>query len=93
MRLIDAYELKPDMKVFLSAYAEELTECYSLEAIKNAPTIEADPVRHGEWTEKKTGKGIFDYYFICSECGKNTPDKAYIISPDYCPNCGVKMNE
>lgn len=60
-------------------------------AICNHP-VEAEPVRHGEWAEKKSGNGIFDYYFICSECHKNTPDKAYPIAPDFCPNCGAKMD-
>ncbi len=80
MRLIDADELKPDMKIFTSAYSTELTECYSLKAINNAPTIEAAPVRNGEW--------VYDEYDIphCSECGKEPKE----ISP-FCPNCGAKM--
>lgn len=49
-------------------------------------------VKHGYWSEERTGDGIFDYYFICSECHKNTPDKAFIITPDYCPWCGAKMD-
>ncbi len=92
MRIIDADKLRPDMKIFTSAYSTELTKCYSQEAIDNAPTVDAEPVRHGEWTEKKSGKGIWDYYFVCSECHKNTPDKAYIISPDFCPWCGAIMD-
>lgn len=62
-------------------------------AIEEVPTIKTDPVRYGEWTEKKFGEGIFDYYFVCSECHKNTPDRAYPIAPNYCPNCGAKMDK
>ena len=55
-------------------------------AIKNAPTIEAEPVRYGRWM-------CGDYYDIgdvCSEC-----DWDSLISPcdyRYCPNCGAKMD-
>ena len=54
--------------------------------IDNAPTIEAEPVRHGYWM-------CGDYYDIgdvCSEC-----DWDSLISPcdyRYCPNCGAKMD-
>ena len=52
------------------------------------------PVVHGHWTEKKPsgGGGIWDCYFVCSVCGGNTPNKAYVIAPDFCPNCGAKMD-
>ena len=54
--------------------------------IDNAPTIEAEPVRHGYWM-------CGDYYDIgdvCSEC-----DWDSLISPcdyRYCPNCGAKLD-
>lgn len=52
------------------------------------------PVRHGHWTEKKSSGvgGIWDYYFVCSVCGGSTPNKAYVIAPDFCPKCGAKMD-
>ena len=45
-----------------------------------------------KWEEIKTGDSCFDYRFRCSRCKGYTPDKAYTISPDYCPNCGAEMN-
>lgn len=57
------------------------------EVIKNAPTIEAEPVRHCVWV-------CGDYYDVgdvCSEC-----DLDSLISPcdyRYCPNCGCKMDK
>ena len=27
-----------------------------------------------------------------TRCQKNTPNKAYLVSPDFCPHCGAKMN-
>lgn len=96
MRLIDADAVRDDF-----ANTVDL-ECANdkdnsranriIDAFDDLPTIEVEPVRHGEWTEKKSAKGIFDYYFVCSECHKNTPDRAFLIAPDYCPNCGAKMD-
>lgn len=55
-------------------------------------SLEAEPVKHGRWKEKKYSGSIFDYSFVCSECHKETPNGAFIISPGYCPNCGVRMD-
>ena len=49
------------------------------------------PVRHGHWTEIDHSKNLGDYHFVCSECKCNTPDRAYVITPNFCPNCGAKM--
>ena len=59
-------------------------------AIENAPTIEAEPVKRGEWIDD----GFYaDYYghheYRCSECGECYID--YEIEWHYCPNCGAKM--
>lgn len=48
---------------------------------------------HSSWDIVKTGNGIFDYYFVCKHCHKNTPNKAYPVSPDFCPHCGAMMDE
>lgn len=88
---ISKYEFTAPNKTYQHG-GECVLNFYMPKIIDDAPTIEAEPVRHGEWTEKKSGKGVFDYYFICSECHKNTPDKAFLIAPDFCPNCGAKMD-
>lgn len=107
MRLIDADALVKSFQesyYLLSSYYDENYEDENevieselisfVEAIlrtKDAPTIEAEPVRHGKWAHK--------YYptvwygpgeppeWICSEC----QDRAY-NTHDYCPNCGAKMD-
>ena len=63
-------------------------------AIDRIPEADVAPVVHGHWTEKKPsgGGGIWDYYFVCSVCGGNTPNKAYVIAPNFCPDCGAKMD-
>ena len=59
------------------------------ETIDNAPTIDAEPVKHGEWifrTNIYIGKGTTAAGYVCSECG------ADMVRPqNYCPNCGAKM--
>lgn len=51
---------------------------------------DVEPVKRGEWKYIKSGEGVFDYYFKCSECHANTPNKAYPTNPDFCPHCGSK---
>lgn len=86
MRLIDADMLKPDIKTFTSAYSEELTEFYSQKAIANAPTIEAEPVRHGHWVCHHDIHGIS---YFCSNCTCGVSDTD---TENYCHYCGAKMD-
>ena len=57
-------------------------------AIAQAPTIEAEPVRHGRWVTKTyyDEDGYKDEYYVCSECGR--PEE---YKQPYC-NCGAKMD-
>lgn len=69
-----------------SAFAE-------FEAIlKNVPTVDAEPVRHGHWiTGSCFSQGTYDYPEYdkkCSVCEKYSRDFS-----NYCPNCGAKMDE
>ena len=63
--------------------------------LDDAPTIDAVPVRHGKWDDKRVA-----FYRKCSECGatvkNNLPDvflDCDIRDLHYCPNCGAKMEE
>ena len=57
-----------------------------INSIRNAPTIDAEPVRHGRWIY---GITLNHEWRKCSEC---------LVSQDifgcftYCPNCGAKMD-
>lgn len=87
MRLIDADALE--------ALYEEGTDpddCYAdmayirAEHIFDAPTIEAEPVRHGRWlNRKRNGYAVL----VCSECER---EKEGYTRTAYCPHCGMKMN-
>lgn len=53
--------------------------------IDSAPTIDAEPVRHGHWVICSDG-----YYPYCSKCKQEPGGKNMT---NYCPNCGAKMDE
>ena len=75
---------------YTAQYIDKTTKRIELHINRDANSDSS--VKHGYWSEKSTGNRIGDYYFICSQCHKNTPDKAFIITPDYCPWCGAKMD-
>lgn len=54
--------------------------------IDNAPTVDAEPVRHGHWEKTIT------WWIYCSVCGSEPPNECNCPTP-YCPNCGAKMDE
>ena len=58
--------------------------------IKNVPTVEAEPVKHGKWMWKRffITKHCTIPKVVCSVC--NITNKQY-TSP-YCPHCGAKMD-
>ena len=87
MRLIDADKLFPYGAV---PYVENdgfktADKLYGI--IKNAPTVDAEPVVHGRWER------CFNLKPSCSVCGEY---HLYSWSDhkncNYCPNCGAKMN-
>ena len=99
MRLIDAESLSSmrfthemhDSEGRLYVPFDEVAE-----AIFNAPTIEAEPVKHGRWIAVSDGYGNGDataHICECSEC----KDTIWVYKKatrrwNYCPNCGAKMD-
>lgn len=61
--------------------------------VKELPTIDAVPVRHGKWIDEGRYDKFFPHHrWRCSECGE------YVYEIDvpwfkYCPECGAKMDE
>ena len=57
--------------------------------IKNRPSSDVAPVRHGRWIEHKHfhHDHYIDSTYECSECKAEEP-----LTSDYCPNCGAKMD-
>ena len=59
------------------------TRCVFREYVKTAPTIEAEPVRHGQWSDNGEDK------YICSVCSGYV--YRWFGKSDFCPRCGAKM--
>lgn len=57
--------------------------------IMEAPTIDAEPVKHGQWEKRKDVIG-FVRCSVCHDCNIYD-DWADGKKWSYCPNCGAKM--
>lgn len=105
MRLIDADALQ---QIFnetstgllslqeMSKDTEHMVRAFLMttEMIHDAPTIDAEPVRHGHW-EHVRGVRV-DEIVQCSNpaCRKETYAAAIFVRYGrYCPYCGAKMDE
>lgn len=95
MRLIDADAFSDQ---FGNYYAEQGTAEGFIgtvgELIAEQPTIEAEPVRHGEWNESWYTETVCAS--ICTNCGKATTqarakEDMTNVSYPLCPNCGARM--
>ena len=61
--------------------------------VEDFPTVEVEPVRHGWWEDKPTGR-YGQWQSWCSACGKHSGIggiESNRLKP-YCPNCGCKMD-
>lgn len=60
---------------------------WTSQLLEQIPAADVEPVRHGRWGKKQGG---FWEFAACSLCGERTPTVG--ITPNYCPNCGAKMD-
>ena len=71
-------------------------DCDLITALKHLPTIDAVPVRHGEWYGEADGYAdgelVYDMWY-CSFCGKRFEEWDEKPNWNYCPNCGARMEE
>lgn len=93
MRLIDAGALK-----FSCGINEDGILYVPFRDIASAPTVDAEPVKHGHWIVKKTATGAT--YTVCSYCNTSVKyNDEYgtgvlnLKGAPRCPNCGAKMDE
>ena len=99
MRLIDADALKESMgepPLNWNNLPEEIQEMFDwnnfTQLIDDAPTIEAEPVRHGQWILPDVCYEDIE----CSVCHAYMPlpiSFDYRPTYKYCPMCGAKMDE
>lgn len=88
MRLIDADTLKAEF----TGNFHEMWHYTGIRAfIDVAPTIDAEPVRHGHWIDAYPyiEPNPMFMYGICSACGC---EQSISNKLNYCPNCGAKMD-
>ena len=89
--LISRRELFKRIRMFEEEYKDKLKgTAYVKFLIRDAPTVDAHPVKHGRWI--RHGKPE-DYFWNCSEC------KNWIIYAEhdlhkhhFCGNCGCRMD-
>lgn len=88
MRLIDADALKVHHGVNVGGNYGDLRAIVFKRDIDNAPTIE--PVKTGKWIhiKKRLIRGGYVDASECSVCHKRIMPH---LNPNYCPNCGAKM--
>lgn len=73
-------------KFEIMVHVHAVEDC--LEIVRDMPTVDAEPVKHGRWIETNDDKKK-----RCSEC-----DVIHLIAQyphgnaNYCPNCGAKMD-
>ena len=87
MRLIDADKFEVYSYTLISPDFEEGVWSV-LEKLDAAPTIDAVPVRHGQWETNSDKPDTL----ICSVC-KCGFDMWKHDPHNFCPNCGAKMDE
>ena len=94
MRLIDADALHRKVKMETNPYGKPTIDYDSgvkvLEWIDKAPTVDAAPVRHGKIIETLEN-GRMKRVFSC--CGTDFTKMTCWMTPNFCPNCGAKMDE
>lgn len=102
VRLIDANKMKDHVAfqkdILVSMGMEEIGNILVnmvIDEINIQPTVDAVPVRHGEWLRTEA----FPHRIYCSVCYKTyVPNDRWQIWEDdelpknYCPNCGAKMD-
>lgn len=60
-------------------------------AIVDAPSVDAEPVRHGRWVETEYYDAHKTPIYQCSVCWKGVADH-YITQHKFCLHCGAKMD-
>ena len=70
-------------------YIHDDADGYEVWNIKRDATVDAEPVRHGEWDYVTV---VDEGFWRCSICG--TPSEALGVKYlyRYCPFCGAKMD-
>lgn len=91
MRLIDADTIFPNGCVTVWECDGAMTADGILKAIKDAPTVDAEPVRYAEWIPWEHNGKAFKHLMTCSGCRRYQWPKSDVLAFDRCPKCGAFM--
>ena len=90
MRLIDADAFLKRNEVYADCeFIHPMYQNTLREIVDDEPTIDAVPVRHGEWIYHNYEDG--NWCCTCSNCGKGDLHAIKGTVP-YCWNCGARMD-
>lgn len=80
-------------KAVLDALGEphpmDYNACSVVRLVKDIPTIDAAPVKHGKWFDAMVGELPVQ---VCDQCNTFFPLAYTGGGHHYCPNCGAKMD-
>ena len=96
MTLIDKAALLNTIATEVHYDSERPLEMYAklLSVVNDAPTVDAEPVRHGRWCVTQA----YPHTIYCSECFQRFAQAHWAVwedgslPRDYCPHCGAKMD-
>ena len=90
-RLIDAEKLETRMGDLCDEFdTDHLFIDAIIYEIGNAPTMDVAEVVHGRWVHVPSSDMMTGKAYICSECKKMRYGS---FVPNYCQNCGAKMDK
>lgn len=91
MRLIDADELIKQACRSTEWSHGEHPMVIEADDIDDAPTVDAEPVKHAHWIEFRTNSG--NVHYKCSHCGKDVSYPYAKKRWKYCIECGARMDD
>ena len=77
-------ELMNDVPGQVGYSREDAADC-----IRYMDAVDVALVVHGRWIDVREKRLFGDHYFFCSNCKSRNGS---MISFNYCPNCGAKMD-
>ena len=86
-RLISVMDSAAGLCDLMKRYSRAETIRMVKDLVQTAPTVEAEPVKHGRWI---FGDTMGHSWQKCSECCVSQSGQTATFS--YCPNCGAKMD-
>lgn len=94
MRMIDADELDRVMTTRAALDRDKNRKAWAraICCVHDAPTVDAESVRHGHWIDGAQNFTCGNFDYECSRCGANINSNLGCDEDfNYCPFCGAKM--